>query len=710
MTTITGMPNPKLSFLENKWQDEIAGRMDGDDVELLIYRSNLLGSDLRITNYAGGNTSCKNKETDPLTGSAVEILWVKGSGGDLGTMKRRGLASLYLDKLHALKKLYKGMEYEDEMVPLLAHCNYNLNTTAPSIDTPLHAFIPYNHIDHLHPDAIIAIAASKDGERITREIFKGEVAWVDWQRPGFDLGLKLENAIRENPGIRGIVMGGHGLINWGSTSFECYCNSLELIDIATRYLEQHYGKRQPVFGGGKIASLPREIRIPSAAAVMPVLRGLCSSQNRMVGHFTDDERVLEFINSADLEKLAARGTSCPDHFLRTKIRPLVLSPEVTGTIPLTVEGKTQIENAFTSYREEYKNYYERCKNAGSPPMRDPNPVIVLLPGIGMFTFAKDKQTARVASEFYINAINVMKGAEAVSDYLGLSEAEAFNIEYWALEEAKLRRMPKEKSLSRKIAIITGSGGGIGRSIAKKLLEEGACVVLTDLYPERLSEAYEELSQIFGNDVVQYAVTDVTDESSVQEAFVKAILSFGGIDILIHSAGLAISKPLTDTTLADWNLLQNVMVRGQFILAREGVKILMQQDLGGDIVNIVSKNALVSGPKNVAYGTAKAAQLHMSRLLAAELGSRKIRVNVVNPDAVIRGSKIWDDGWAEARAKAYGISVDDLPAYYAKRTVLNEEVLPEDIAEAVFAFVSGRLNKSTGNLLNVDGGITESFPR
>jgi rhamnulose-1-phosphate aldolase/alcohol dehydrogenase len=710
MTTISGLPEPKLLFLENKWQDEIAGRTDADDVELLIYRSNVLGSDLRITNYAGGNTSCKNEEIDPLTGSAVEILWVKGSGGDLGTMKRKGLASLYLDKLHALKNLYKGLAYEDEMVPLLAHCNYNLNTTAPSIDTPLHAFIPYKHIDHLHPDAIIAIAASKDGEKITHEIFQGEVAWVDWQRPGFDLGLKLENAVRENPGIRGIVLGGHGLINWGSTSYECYCNSLELIDTATRYLEQHYGKRKPVFGGGKIASIPREARIPRAAAVMPVLRGLCSSRNRMIGHYTDDERVLEFINSTDLEKLAARGTSCPDHFLRTKIRPLVLSPEVTGTIPLTEEGKTHIEDAFTAYREEYRNYYERCKNAESPPMRDPNPVIVLLPGIGMFTFAKDKQTARVASEFYINAINVMKGAEAVSDYLGLSESEAFNIEYWALEEAKLRRMPKEKPLSRKIAIITGSGGGIGRSIAKKFLEEGACVLLTDLYPERLIEVYEELTQIFGHDVVQYAVSDVTDENSVNEAYLKAILSFGGIDILIHSAGLAISKPLTDTSLDDWNLLHNVMVRGQFILAREGVKILTQQDLGGDIVNIVSKNALVSGPKNVAYGTAKAAQLHMSRLLAAELGSRKIRVNVVNPDAVIRGSKIWDDGWAEARAKAYGINVDELPAYYAKRTVLNEEVLPEDIAEAVFAFVGGRLKKSTGNLLNVDGGITESFPR
>ncbi len=702
--------NFKPSYLENLWDDTAAKSYGSDDVALLVYRSNLLGSDLRITNFAGGNTSCKQVEVDPLTGENVDVLWVKGSGGDIGTMTKKGLATLYLEKLHALKKLYKGIEHEDEMVPLLAHCIFNLNTTAPSIDTPLHAFVPHKHIDHLHPDAIIAIAASKDGKKITQDIFQGSVAWVDWQRPGFDLGLKLEEALKKNPGIRGIVLGGHGLINWGDTAYECYCNSLDLIDTATKYLEERYGKRKPVFGGVNTKSLGQQARHDKAASIMPTLRGLCSSYNRMVGHFTDDDRVLEFVNSKDLETLAARGTSCPDHFLRTKIRPLVLPLSAESDISDIASVKKQIEKEFESYREYYESYYNRCKDENIPPMRDPNPVIILWPQVGMFTFAKDKQTARVASEFYINAINVMKGAEAVSDYVGLSEQEAFNIEYWALEEAKLKRMPKEKALSRKIAIITGGGGGIGRSIAKKFLEEGACVVITDNQADRVQEVYDEFTGLFKKDVVASCTADATDENSIQEAYRTAILAFGGVDIIVHSAGLAISKPIVDTSVKDWDLLYNVMVRGQFLLAREGVKIMEAQELGGDIVNIVSKNALVSGPKNIAYGSAKAAQLHMSRLMAAELGAQKIRVNSVNPDAVIRGSKIWDDGWAQARAKAYGISVDELPAFYAKRTVLNEEVLPEDIAHAVFAFVSGQLKKSTGNLLNVDAGITESFPR
>ncbi len=702
--------NFKPSYLENLWDDTAAKSYGSDDVALLVYRSNLLGSDLRITNFAGGNTSCKQVEVDPLTGENVDVLWVKGSGGDIGTMTKKGLATLYLEKLHALKKLYKGIEHEDEMVPLLAHCIFNLNTTAPSIDTPLHAFVPHKHIDHLHPDAIIAIAASKDGKKITQDIFQGSVAWVDWQRPGFDLGLKLEEALKKNPGIRGIVLGGHGLINWGDTAYECYCNSLDLIDTATKYLEERYGKHKPVFGGVNTKSLGQQARHDKAASIMPTLRGLCSSYNRMVGHFTDDDRVLEFVNSKDLETLAARGTSCPDHFLRTKIRPLVLPLSAESDISDIASVKKQIEKEFESYREYYESYYNRCKDENSPPMRDPNPVIILWPQVGMFTFAKDKQTARVASEFYINAINVMKGAEAVSDYVGLSEQEAFNIEYWALEEAKLKRMPKEKALSRKIAIITGGGGGIGRSIAKKFLEEGACVVITDNQADRVQEVYDEFTGLFKKDVVASCTADATDENSIQEAYRTAILAFGGVDIIVHSAGLAISKPIVDTSVKDWDLLYNVMVRGQFLLAREGVKIMEAQELGGDIVNIVSKNALVSGPKNIAYGSAKAAQLHMSRLMAAELGAQKIRVNSVNPDAVIRGSKIWDDGWAQARAKAYGISVDELPAFYAKRTVLNEEVLPEDIAHAVFAFVSGQLKKSTGNLLNVDAGITESFPR
>lgn len=710
MKTVFETDKLELSYLKNLWDDTKAASYGDDDVALLLYRSNILGSDLRITNYAGGNTSCKQKEKDPLTGEEADILWVKGSGGDIGTMKKKGLASLYLEKLHALKNKYKGIDHEDDMVPLLGHCIYNLNTTAPSIDTPLHAFIPYKHIDHLHPDAIIAIAAAEDGKRITQELFKGTVAWVDWQRPGFDLGLKLEAALRDNPGIRGIILGGHGLINWGNTSYECYCNSLDLIDTATRYLEEHYGKNRPVFGGVSTKSLDTNERHEKAAALLPSLRGMCSSFNRMIGHYTDDERVLEFVNSKDLEKLAERGTSCPDHFLRTKIRPLVLPISAVSDLSDMESVKKQIEKEFESYREYYKSYYDRCKDEHSPPMRDPNPVILLWPQVGMFTFAKDKQTARVASEFYINAINVMKGAEAVSDYVGLSEQEAFNIEYWALEEAKLKRMPKEKPLSRKIAIITGAGGGIGRSIAKKFLEEGACVVITDVQAERSKDVHDEFSELFSKDVVRSSVVDVTAEQSVRDAYKAAVLAYGGVDIIVHSAGLAISKPIVETTIDDWDILYNVMVRGQFLLAREGVKIMQAQNVGGDIVNIVSKNALVSGPKNIAYGSAKAAQLHMSRLMAAELGSQKIRVNCVNPDAVIRGSKIWDDGWAAARAKAYGISVDELPAFYAKRTVLNEEVLPEDIAEGVFSFVSGQLKKSTGNILNVDAGITESFPR
>jgi rhamnulose-1-phosphate aldolase/alcohol dehydrogenase len=710
MKKIIDQDTVNLTHLANVWDETKAKSYGDDDVALLLYRSNILGSDLRITNYAGGNTSCKQKEIDPLTGEEVDVLWVKGSGGDIGTMTKKGLATLYLDKLHALKKLYKGIRFEDEMVPLLAHCNYNLNTTAPSIDTPLHAFIPHKHIDHLHPDAIIAIAASGNGKEITGEIFNGTVGWVDWQRPGFDLGLKLEEALQKNPDLRGIVLGGHGLINWGTTAYECYVNSLDLIDTATRYLEERYGSRKPIFGGEVSKSLEKEKRYEQAAAIMPLLRGLCSDKNRMIGHFTDDERVLEFVNSKDLAILAARGTSCPDHFLRTKIRPLVLPVSAGDDLKDLTAVKDRIEKEFESYREYYTSYYNRCKDDQSPPMRDPNPVILLWPQVGMFTFAKDKQTARVASEFYINAINVMKGAEAVSEYVGLSEQEAFNIEYWALEEAKLRRMPKEKALSRKVAIISGAGGGIGRSIAKKFLEEGACVVVTDNQADRIGEVYEEFAGTFKKDVVTSCIVDVTKEESILDAYRKATVEFGGVDIIVHSAGLAISKPIVETTKEDWDFLYAVMVRGQFLLAREGVKILQAQGMGGDIVNIVSKNALVSGPKNVAYGSAKAAQLHMSRLMAAELGPQKIRVNSVNPDAVIRGSKIWDDGWAAARAKAYGITVDELPAFYAKRTVLNEEVLPDDIAEAVFAFVGGQLKKSTGNLLNVDGGITESFPR
>jgi rhamnulose-1-phosphate aldolase/alcohol dehydrogenase len=699
-----------FKYVSYLWDDEVARSFGDDEVALLIYRSNLLGADLRLTNYAGGNTSCKVFQKDPLTGQEVEVMWVKGSGGDLGTLKKSGLAALYVDKLNSLKKIYRGLEHEDEMVALFNHCIYDLDSKAPSIDTPLHGFLPFRHIDHLHPDAIIAIAAAKDGEQITKELFGGKLAWVPWQKPGFELGLILERTLQQNPGITGLILGSHGLFTWGDTAYESYINTLETIERASEYLNENYGKKRPVFGGAKIEALPKAQRLHQANALLPLLRGLCSSQNRMIGHFTDDERVLEFIDSNDLSKLAPLGTSCPDHFLRTKIRPLVLDlmPEEDLSDPAAL--KARLTQQFEAYRAGYTAYYERSKHPNSPAIRDANPVIILYPGVGMFSFAKDKQTSRVSSEFYINAINVMKGAEAISEYQGLPEQEAFNIEYWLLEEAKLQRMPKEKPLSRKIALVTGGSGGIGKAIADKLAQEGACVVLTDMNEPALAEAKAEFDQKFTKDNNTTAVLNVTDPQAIAQAFKVATLTFGGVDIIVNCAGLSISKSITDTTEADYDILQDVLVKGQFLVSKEGIGVLRKQEKGGDIVNIVSKNALVSGPNNVAYGTAKAGQLHMSRLMAAELGPDKIRVNVVNPDAVIRGSKIWESGWAAGRAKAYGITIEELPAYYAKRTVLNEEILAEDIANAVFLCVGGLLNKSTGNVINVDGGVPAAFVR
>ncbi|WP_200975547.1 bifunctional aldolase/short-chain dehydrogenase [Echinicola sp. 20G] len=688
------------------WDDQKAQELEGDEVALLIYRSNILGADLRITNYGGGNTSCKTMETDPLTKKETEVMWVKGSGGDIGTLKKSGLAGLYVEKLHALKNVYRGLEFEDEMVGLFNHCIYDLDSKAPSIDTPLHAFLPFKHIDHLHPDAAIAIAAAKDGEKITQELFEGQIAWVPWQKPGFDLALQLEKALNENPGIRGIMLGGHGLFTWGDTAYECYINSLEVIDKASIYLEENYGKDRPVFGGQKIESLAPEARKDQAAKIAPVLRGLASGYNRMVGHFTDDERVLQFANSHDLEKLAPLGTSCPDHFLRTKIRPLVLDFPADVDLSNAEEIKAKLDKDFEEYRAYYTKYYEDHKRDNSPAIRDANPVIILWPGVGMFSYAKNKQTARVASEFYINAINVMRGAEAVSEYVSLPLQEAFDIEYWLLEEAKLQRMPKEQPLSRKIALVTGGAGGIGKAIADKLASEGACVFITDINQDRLDEAVATYS----NDVGAGAIMDVTKGDDIVAALKAATLKFGGVDIIVNCAGLAISKPIEQTTEKDWDLLQDILVKGQFAVSKAAVEIMREQKLGGDIINIASKNALVSGPNNVGYGTAKAAQVHMSRLLAAELGKDKIRVNVVNPDAVIEGSKIWEGEWAAGRAKAYGIKVEELPAFYAKRTILNEIIGVDDIANGVFAFVGGDLSKSTGNILNVDGGVAAAFVR
>jgi rhamnulose-1-phosphate aldolase/alcohol dehydrogenase len=695
--------NYNFKHVNYLWDEQKAASLGDNQVALFLYRSNMLGSDLRITNYGGGNTSCKTIENCPVTNEEVEVMWIKGSGGDIGTLKRSGIAGLYNDKLRDLKKVYRGLEHEDEMVAKFNYCLFDLNSAAPSIDTPLHGMLPFKHIDHLHPDALIAIAAAADGEAIAKEIWGDKMGWVPWQRPGFDLGLQLEKCLADNPNIKGIILGSHGLFTWGDTAHECYVNSLETIEQAAEYIAQREGKNRPVFGGQIKNSLAPELRKEKATSLMPILRGLCSSEQAMVGHFDDGDKVLQFINSEDLGKLAPLGTSCPDHFLRTKIQPLVIDLPTDGehTTEQIIEKLTP---AFEQYRKEYSEYYNNCKKTNSPAMRDPNPVIILWPSVGMFSFAKNKQTARVASEFYVNAINVMRGAEAISTYTSLPRQEAFDIEYWLLEEAKLQRMPKEKMLSRRVALVTGAGGGIGQAIAQKLLAEGANVVFTDLKIDGIKDDIDRL----GKDNAIAVACDVTSEASINNAINQAVMAFGGVDLIVHSAGLAISKSLTDTSLADWNLLYDVMVKGQFLVSKAAFEVMKKQNMGGDIINIASKNGMFAGPNNVAYGSAKASQQHITRLLAAELGANKVRVNTVNPDGVIVGSKIWEGEWAEGRAKAYGIKVEELPAFYAKRNILNEIILPEDIANGVAALLS--LKKCTGNTLNVDGGVAASFSR
>lgn len=701
------------------WDEATATSMAGDEVALLIYRSNLLGADLRLTNYGGGNTSCKAMAKDPLTGEETEIMWVKGSGGDLGTLKKTGLAALYVDRLRSLKKIYRGLDHEDEMVELFNHSIYDLSSKAPSIDTPLHGFLPFKHIDHLHPDAAIAIAAAKDGKEITEELFGGTIGWVPWQKPGFELGLMLKQCLDENPGIRGIMLGSHGLFTWGDTAYESYINTLEVIEKCAEYIEQNTGKKGPVFGGEKIQSLPKEERLKKAAALAPVLRGFCSNAGIVnpplesrgaIGHFTDDDRVLQYINSNDLERLAPLGTSCPDHFLRTKISPLVLNLSTDENLDDVAALKTKLAPLFEDYRAMYAAYYNTCKHPNSPAIRDANPVIIVYPGVGMFAFAKDKQTAKVAAEFYTNAINVMRGAEAISEYTSLPRQEAFNIEYWLLEEAKLQRMPKPKPLSGRVALVTGSGGGIGKAIAKKFAQEGACVVINDINLERINATTEEFQKAFGKDSTASVLLNVTDEKSIYEAIEATALAFGGVDIVINNAGISISKSIAEHSIEEWDRLYDILVKGQFMVSKAAVATMRKQNMGGDIINIVSKNSIVAGPNNAGYGSAKAAQAHLTRLLAAELGADKIRVNTVNPDAVISDSNIWAGGWAEGRAKAYGITVEELPAYYAKRTLMNEIILPDDIANACFVFVGGLLGKSTGNILNVDGGVAQGFVR
>ncbi|MGQ3212184.1 bifunctional rhamnulose-1-phosphate aldolase/short-chain dehydrogenase [Shinella sp.] len=688
--------------LANLWDDAKASTMS--ESERLLYRSNLLGSDKRITNYGGGNTSAKAIETDPLGAGAVEVLWVKGSGGDVGTIKMDGFATLYMEKLNALKGLYRGLEHEDEMVGYLPHCTFNLNPRAASIDTPLHAYVPKKHVDHMHPDAIIAIAAAKNSRELTQQIFGEDIGWLPWKRPGFELGLWLEKFCLENPAARGLVLESHGLFTWGDTAKECYETTVEIINKAIGWFEEN--NTTPAFGGAVKPVLPAAERRAIAEKLMPVIRGMISLDERKVGHFDDGEAVLDFVTSKNLAPLAALGTSCPDHFLRTKIRPLVVDFDPANPdIDKTLAG---LADAVAAYRAYYAAYYERCKRDNSPGMRDPNAVVYLVPGVGMITFAKDKATARISGEFYVNAINVMRGASGVSDYVGLPEQEAFDIEYWLLEEAKLQRMPKPKSLAGRIALVTGGAGGIGKATANRLMAEGACVVLADIDETALAAAQSELASRYGKDVVRSVAMNVTDEALVAKCFADTLVEFGGLDILVSNAGLASSAVIEETTLELWNKNIGILATGYFLVAREAFRIFRRQKAGGNVVFVASKNGLAASPGASAYCTAKAAEIHLARCLALEGASEQIRVNVVNPDAVLRGSKIWTGEWKEQRAATY--KTDDLEAHYRERSMLKLSVFPEDIAEAIYFLASDMSAKSTGNIVNVDAGNAQSFTR
>ncbi|GGY67698.1 bifunctional rhamnulose-1-phosphate aldolase/short-chain dehydrogenase [Pseudoduganella albidiflava] len=686
------------------WDDAKAATMS--EPELLLYRSNLLGSDLRITNFGGGNTSAKVMMEDPLTGEQVEVLWVKGSGGDLGSIKLDGFSTLYLDKLHALKKRYRGLEHEDEMVGYLPHATFNLNPRAASIDTPLHAYINKKHVDHMHPDSVIAIAATANSRALTEKIFEGVLGWLPWKRPGFDLGLDLEKLSTEQPQLKGIILEGHGLFTWGDTAKEAYETTLAIIKRAEEWLEANIA--QPVFGGQKHQSLPPAERAAFAAKLMPLLRGKISKTEYKLGHFEDSDTILEFVNSADLAPLAALGTSCPDHFLRTKIRPFVV--DFDPTKPDFDAVAAGLDDALEAYRADYTAYYNRCKRDNSPAVRDANPIIYLIPGVGMLSFAKDKATARIAGEFYVNAINVMRGANGVDKYVGLPEQEAFDIEYWLLEEAKLQRMPKPKSLAGRIAVVTGGAGGIGQAVAKQLLSEGACVLLTDIDGGALEEAKSSLAKVAGKDNVATITGNITSEEQVEAVFTESALRFGGVDLLISNAGIASSAPLEDTTLEVWDRNQDILVKGYFLASRAAFRMMKTQKLGGSMVFVASKNGLVASAGASAYCTAKAAEIHLARCVALEGAPLGIRVNVVNPDAVIKGSKIWDGKWKQERAQSNKIEADDVEAFYRDRSMLKRSVLPEDIAEAVYFLSSDKAAKSTGNVLNVDAGNAGAFTR
>jgi rhamnulose-1-phosphate aldolase/alcohol dehydrogenase len=691
--------------LANLWDDTKAASMGEPD--LLVYRSNVLGSDKRVTNYGGGNTSSKIWQKNPLTGESVEVLWVKGSGGDSASIKLDGFATLYMNKLRSLKGLYRGLEHEDEMVGYLPHCTFNLNPRAASIDTPLHAFVPKPCVDHMHPDAIIAIAAAKDSQALTKEIFGDAIGWLPWKRPGFELGLWLEKFCLENPKAKGVVLASHGLFTWGETPRECYEATISVINQAIDWFERK-SEGQPIFGGEVVQSLDALARRAVAAKLMPRIRGMISEKSHKLGHFDDSPAVLEFVNSRDLRPLAALGTSCPDHFLRTKIRPLLIEfdpekPDVDAVI-------ARLPDDVAAYRIGYQAYYDRCKHADSPDVRDPNAVVYLMPGVGMFTFAGDKATARISGEFYVNAINVMRGASTVSTYVGLPEQEAFDIEYWLLEEAKLQRLPKSKALAGQIALVTGGAGGIGRATANRLLREGACVVLADIDEAALASANDELAKVYGKDFVRPVLINVTAEEQVIFGFAETALEFGGIDILVSNAGLASSAPIEETTLALWNKNMDILSTGYFLVSREAFRLFRAQKIGGNVVFVASKNGLAASPNAAAYCTAKAAEIHLARCLALEGAEAQIRVNVVNPDAVLRGSKIWTGEWKEQRAAAYKMSTDDLEEHYRSRSMLKRSVFPEDIAEAIYFFASDMSAKSTGNIINVDAGNAQSFTR
>jgi rhamnulose-1-phosphate aldolase/alcohol dehydrogenase len=691
-----------------KWNSDHAASLDAPG--LLLYRSNLLGSDLRITNYGGGNTSAKIVQQDPLTGQDVTVLWVKGSGGDVGSMKLDGFSTLYLDKLQALQGIYRGPEHEDEMVAYLPHCTFNLNPRAASIDTPLHAYLPFAHVDHMHPDSVIAIAAMANSEALTQKIFDGTVGWLPWRKPGFELGLMLQRYQAAHPTQRGLVLAGHGLFTWGDDAQSCYENTVGVIEHAQNWLAQERTARKAVsFGGVARLSLSPAEQDATLARVLPVLRGLASKSGHKLLHVDRQATVMEFVNSRDLAALAALGTSCPDHFLRTKIRPMIVEEAVYA-----LEGQAlaqALEAQLVAYRADYVAYYERCKHANSPAVRDANPVIILLPGIGMVSIAKDKATARIAGEFYVNAINVMRDANAVDTYVGLPEQEAFNIEYWLLEEAKLQRMPKAKPLVGKVALVTGGAGGIGRAIVERQLQEGVCAVLLDIDAPALESTVAELSKKYGKDVVRGVVCDVTSEDSVMAAYAKATLEFGGIDILVSNAGIASAAPIEDTSLALWNRNQSILATGYFLVGREAFRLMKAQAVGGSMVFIASKNGMIASNQAVAYCAAKAAEIQLSRSFALEGAPLGIRSNVVNPDAVIRGSKIWTGSWSQERAAANKVSEEELEAFYRDRSMLKRSVFPEDIAEATYFMAADHLSaKSTGNILNVDAGNLAAFTR